>query len=496
MEPTGPEQAHALWIAGRRDEAVSQLQEWLRLNPGDNSGARYTLAGYLLFLDRDDELEQLLHQYPDDASAAWAYTTALLAFRRQGDTIETRRLLKTARKSNKHVPAYLLGEKFPPAEPPAYYRLGSDAEAIQYIGSAMVGWKSTPGAVAWLRANVKPKRRKAATPKPKGPVALVKTRLKSRLPQHPDVWQADFRQLSMWVETGAEKVRPWMILVINAVSDLIQTYEVADHETSPDALWDILVRAMHHPMMGKAHRPAELQVRASARWEYLRPHLEEIGVRLTVVEELNHVDVALHELSEHLGGTSEPGLLDAPGVTPRLVAGLYEAAAEFFRLAPWKKVGYEGAIRVECDKFQGGPWYAVLMGQSGLTIGLALYEDLELLKSLWTGEGDDEENARRTVATTVTFGEEWDIPVADLEAARRHHWKVARADAYPTVYRKELGMSMRPPLAPELELMEGVLRAIPEFVNRRRQDDPTKETLTVPAATEELRLVLGWVMDA
>ncbi len=493
MEPTGPERANDLWVAGRRDEAVSQLQELLRLHPGDNSGARYTLAGYLLFLDRDDELEQLLHQYPDDASAAWLYTTALLAFRRHGDVIETRRLLKAAKKSNKYVPAYLIGEKFPPREPPRSYRLGSDAEALQYIGSAMAGWRFTAGAVAWLRANVKAKGRKAAAPKAKGPVALAKTRLKSRLPQENAVWQADFRQLPTWVETGAEKIRPWMILVINAVSDLIQTYEVVEAEPSPDALWDILMRAMQHPSMGKAHRPIELQVRASDRWEYLRPHLEEVGVRLTVVEELDHVDVALGELSEHLGGAAEPGLLDASGVTPRLVAGFYEAAAEFFRLAPWKKVGYEGAIRVECDKFQGGPWYAVLMGQSGLTIGLALYEDLDLLKSLWTGEGDEEENARRTVATTVTFGEEWDIPVADLEAAKRHNWKVARSDAYPAVYRKELGMSMRPPMAPELELMEGVLRAVPNFVSRRRQDDSTKEAMTVQAATSELRLVLGWV---
>jgi hypothetical protein len=93
----------------------------------------------------------------------------------------------------------------------------------------------------------------------------------------------------------------------------------------------------------------------------------------------------------------------------------------------------------------------------------------------------------------VTFGEEWDIPVADLEAAKRHNWKVARPDAYPSVFHKELGMSMRPPTAQELELMEGVLRAVPDFLSRRRQDDPTKETMTVPAGTGELRLVLGWI---
>src|SRR5205823_12776803 len=94
--------AHALWTAGRRDEAVRHLQDMLRLNPNDNQGVRYTLAGFLLFLDRDDDLGRLLQQYPDEGSAAWAYTKALLAFRRHGDTIEARQLLKKAKKVNKH----------------------------------------------------------------------------------------------------------------------------------------------------------------------------------------------------------------------------------------------------------------------------------------------------------------------------------------------------------------------------------------------------------
>src|SRR4051794_39764061 len=147
--------AHALWTAGRRDEAVQHLQDMLRLNPGDNQGVRYTLAGFLLFLDRDDDLARLLQQYPDAGSAAWAYTRALLAFRRDGDTLDARRLLKAARKTNKHVPAYLLGWKFPPPQPPGSYSPGDESEALHYVGSFMAGWKSTPGAVAWLRANVR-----------------------------------------------------------------------------------------------------------------------------------------------------------------------------------------------------------------------------------------------------------------------------------------------------------------------------------------------------
>ena len=39
---------------------------------------------------------------------------------------------------------------------------------------------------------------------------------------------------------------------------------------------------------------------------------------------------------------------------------------------------------------------------------------------MWVDDQDDEDNARNSVVTTVTFGEEWDIPVADLVAAKKH----------------------------------------------------------------------------
>ncbi len=487
--------AQVLWTTGRREEAVRHLQDMLGLNPNDNQGVRYTLAGFLLFLDRDDELEQLLDRYPDEASAAWAYTRALLAFRRQGDVIPSRQLLKKAVKENKHVPAYLLGQKFPPSRQPSYYGHGDESEALEYIGSFMVGWKSTPGAIAWLRAHAPAKKRKAAA-EPKGPLTTVKAWLNKRLPREDDVWQADFRQAPNWMEIDGERTRPWLALTTNPGGELILAHQTADERPSPELLWDMLVQAMQHPAMGTPHRPAELQVRPVEPWESLRPHLDEIGVRLAPTEELQPIGAALKGLTEHLAGKAEPGLLDVPGVTPQRAASFYEAAASFFRKAAWKKVGYESAIRVECDKFEGGPWYAVLMGQSGLTIGLALYEDLATLRRLWAGDFGDEENARETVATSVTFGEESEIPVADLESAQRHSWPVARADAYPSVFHKERGLSMRPPLAWELELLEACLRAIPDFVDRRGQDDPTREETTVRTAGGELTLGLSWVVDA
>jgi tetratricopeptide (TPR) repeat protein len=484
--------AHALWAAGRRDEAVRHLQDMLRLNPDDNQGVRYTLAGSLLFLDRDDDLDRLLRQY-DEPSATWAYTKALLAFRRHGDTPEAGRLLKQAQKTNKHVPAYLLGEKFPPAGPPGYYSPGEESEALTYLGSFMAGWKSTPGAVAWLRENVRKPKKEG--PSAKGPLGFVKKWLTKHLPREDDVWQADFRQMPNWVRVGGRPVRPWVVLVTSRSNGLVLAHQMPEEAPPAALLWDTLVQAMQHPAAGTPHRPTELQVRPDERWEALRPHLGEIGVGLEVAEELDQMEVVFNEMCAHVCGKPQPGLLDMPGVTPDQVGSFYESASSFFRQAPWKKVGYEAAIQVECGKFQSGPWYAVLMGQSGLTTGLALYEDLGALRRLWAGARADGDMARQSVATTVTFGEQWDIPVADLEAARRYGWPVARADAYPEVFHKERGLALRPPLAWELELLEGCLRAVPEFVARHRQGDPAGEEMTVPVASRQLKLVLSWVVE-
>ena len=73
--------AAALWRLGRHQEAMGHYQAMLKLNPNDNQGIRYVLAGHLLARDDIKALKKLIRQYEDDGAAAWLYTQALLAFR-------------------------------------------------------------------------------------------------------------------------------------------------------------------------------------------------------------------------------------------------------------------------------------------------------------------------------------------------------------------------------------------------------------------------------
>ena len=144
--------AETLWALDGREEAVEHQRDLLRLNPSDNQGLRYRQAEWLLWLERYDELDQLFATYEDDAAAAFAYTMALAAYRREGDSARARQLLDEARELNPHVPAYLSGRKRLPRRLPDYVGFGGDSEAVDYAASATALWASVAGALTWLEA--------------------------------------------------------------------------------------------------------------------------------------------------------------------------------------------------------------------------------------------------------------------------------------------------------------------------------------------------------
>lgn len=142
--------AEMLWYTGERPAAIEHLQAMLQLNPGDNQGLRYILAGWLLATKDDAALTTLLAQYPDEQSAQWAYSRVLLAFRRSRATKRAQTALEKAMEINRFVPLYLLGVDPLPKTLPQYYSPGDRDEAIMYLAESVEGWLETPEAIEWL----------------------------------------------------------------------------------------------------------------------------------------------------------------------------------------------------------------------------------------------------------------------------------------------------------------------------------------------------------
>jgi len=621
--------ARTLWEVGRRDEAISHLDEMLRLNPNDNQGLRYVLLAWLVELERDQESAALMAQY-DEKSTEWAYASALLAFRREGDSAAARKLLARAKKANKHVPAYLLGDKEMPAALPPYVSPGREDEAIAFAAGYRPGWSNTPGAVTWLRQTLQIALPEAKTPKPRwtqqkqsllrlpqaegevwqvgvrrlsdqredvpadvdlwmllvadpaegvvnfdvvdeapkpadawdfltytmtkpktgdprrpeaievGEEALFKAWGKKlaqigiacslaeeletltlafeqldhvaahrhaaseplsdletdpaallELPQREDdLWQADVRPLPTWITGEGAPQRPWGALAVSVTSDLVLAHQVQMEPPDAAWLWECLVRAMRRPAMGDPHRPGVVQVGTLQLREGVEPLLRRAGIDCVVSERLETIDQMLDDMARHLGATDQLcPLVQVPGVAVEQLGSFFEAAAEFYRRKPWRLVPGDTPIRVSCTKFQSGPWYAVVMGQSGMTLGLALYDDYRALKAILEGDASDEVNARRTSSLSLLYSEAFEIPVQDLDAVERYGWPVAGPEAYPMVLRVNPGQAVRAPLAWELDLLEGCIRLMPGFLKEK----PPRKTATVPIGTGDLTLELSWV---
>jgi hypothetical protein len=143
--------AQCLEESGQLEEAAEHYRELLRLNQGDNQGARHLLLACLLERNANDEAEQLLKKYKDDkALAIGSYALALLTFRRKGDTATARRHLQNALTVNKYVPKYLLQDKEFPMSFPSSYSISSEEEAIICADMLIDAWDDTAGAIEWL----------------------------------------------------------------------------------------------------------------------------------------------------------------------------------------------------------------------------------------------------------------------------------------------------------------------------------------------------------
>ncbi|WP_292648173.1 tetratricopeptide repeat protein [Mesorhizobium sp.] len=151
--------AAVLWRLGRHQEAIDHYLEMLELNPNDNQGIRYVLAGHLLARNDIKGLKKLIKQYEDDIAAAWLYTQALLAFRENDPDAD--KLAEQAWRANSHVPGVLSGKQPLVASMDGYITMGGEDEAADYVEENGEAWQATLGAVEWLtRATSKLKPRK------------------------------------------------------------------------------------------------------------------------------------------------------------------------------------------------------------------------------------------------------------------------------------------------------------------------------------------------
>jgi tetratricopeptide (TPR) repeat protein len=139
-----------MWKAGRRDKSIEYYEDLLGLNPRDNQGVRYELAGHYLSLGNTAGAAVLLDErFADDASPVMAWARVLLRLL-AGDPRQAERDLLRARKRNRHAEKYLAGISRVPQLQGSTYVAGNESEAVVVAGVLGEAWQRHQAARQWL----------------------------------------------------------------------------------------------------------------------------------------------------------------------------------------------------------------------------------------------------------------------------------------------------------------------------------------------------------
>jgi hypothetical protein len=164
--------------------------------------------------------------------------------------------------------------------------------------------------------------------------AFVKNRLK-RLPQGDEAWEVVFRALPKPI---MQSEAHYLGLVVTKKESSLLADLTVHGRPSVNDLGMLLAHAMRRPLDGDARRPRLVRLRGHHRWRELFPHLEEIGVGVSVERNLPAIEKAYRAYLRRLREEQRAGMI---GPTPEQakVEAMFPAVARYVRGYGYIEVG-------------------------------------------------------------------------------------------------------------------------------------------------------------
>lgn len=159
-----------------------------------------------------------------------------------------------------------------------------------------------------------------------GATFFVKSRLK-RLPQEDETWEADFRALP---KPMMQTEKHYIGMAVSKRGGSVLADTQVNGRPSVNDLATILAQAMRRPLAGEAHRPRRLHVRGHRQWRELFPHLAELGIDVSVRQDLPKVQKAYEVHLRKLREAHRAGMLK-PTAEQAAIEKLFPAIASWVR---------------------------------------------------------------------------------------------------------------------------------------------------------------------
>ena len=348
-------------------------------------------------------------------------------------------------------------------------------------------------------------------------MAIFQVERFKQLPSHPDeVWQGDLIRTPAWVTGEGKPYRALMPLWVAVKDDRVFPGAICKpHERNLGMAVEALVNFACDDAVG-GYRPGRIEVRDAALAEHLDGLFGDADITISHVEELDALDRIKLDMARHmLGKEPSPSPLDGEGVTLERMHAFAEAAAAFYRAAPWQYLTNIDLLEIEKPDAPAGMSFATVLGAGGAMFGLGLYDTAQ--DSYRIGEdtmSDEMESEIRHRMWQMSFGPITDLPTYDPDLWEDHDLPVVGDEAYPYAWSIRPssangisgdttsgdmtsggggsgGRQIKRPNAGELSYLEGILRAMAETTEQeidtgrwRKKvqtfDGPIKFTLALP----------------
>jgi tetratricopeptide (TPR) repeat protein len=307
-----------------------------------------------------------------------------------------------------------------------------------------------------------------------------------KLPQSTDTWYLGSRQLRIWITPeDRDPYQPTLLVMFNLDQDLIINFEIVGQSPTKSEFEKFIVASMRkkqeefeiHPK-----RPTCIHFENNKTMKEMRPALNAVEVQVKYRPHTELLTDLIKRLEQHMREDRPeiPGLLSHPGINPKMIGSLFDAAADFYRAAPWVSLRNDDVLAIRISP-QTETWYVTVLGHGGVEYGLALYKTWDDVKRTYLPKDHPDEWVPPTGAHSFLFNPPTFISFDDLEAIQKYGWQLVDFQTIPAPMIFFPPDEVERPERDEILWYEAVMRAIPVFEEEYLKTDKHGDRLPCEA---------------
>ncbi len=302
------------------------------------------------------------------------------------------------------------------------------------------------------------------------------------VPQQNNNWYVFHELLRAWIaEEDQEPFRPTLVAVLDAGSQIILKVELLQAPPGADEILEIISSTITDPQHKRIenHRPKAIKFEDKQLIEALSADLAELGISARYVPNRKMSRAIMRDFEKRIQEEriELEGLASKTGVTPQILDGFYQAAAEFFRAEPWAYLSDSEPLMIHVSSHE--PHYVSILGQGGMEYGMVVFMHQEEMDAFMLTILDEYPDIPAGGWYAFNFEEKYQIPFDDLDDLELHGYEIAAPNAYPMPATYYSSGRVERPTKEMICWYQAAMQAISRFVEiyfKSEESAPVEET--------------------